>query len=134
MRVLQKPPLPSGDDSRDGGGRATQDAKAEGWGEGIKKANAFYITPSSPPSPSGRRCKSLLRHPPEGEGVFGRIRTRAALYGSSLFLTSDHERSISKQTNPPCSPAYIGGDGPPRGYLLHTDLVGVPYRDRKSVV
>jgi len=36
----------------------------------IKKARAlFLLPPSSPPSPSGRRCKSLLRHPPQGEGV-----------------------------------------------------------------
>jgi len=28
------PPLPLGDDCMDAGGRATQDAKAEGWGEG----------------------------------------------------------------------------------------------------
>jgi len=36
-------PLPQGDDSRDGGGRATQEAKAEGWGEGIGRAYCISL-------------------------------------------------------------------------------------------
>jgi hypothetical protein len=34
--VIVWPPLPQGDDCTDAGGRATQGAVAEGWGEGEK--------------------------------------------------------------------------------------------------
>jgi hypothetical protein len=35
--------LSSIQDSRDGEGRATQEAKAEGWGEGVKKVYALIV-------------------------------------------------------------------------------------------
>jgi hypothetical protein len=49
-----QPPLPLGDDCMDAGGRATQDAKAERWGEGKPCNAALKPLPPGPSPINGR--------------------------------------------------------------------------------
>ena len=56
LATTTKPPLPPGDDRRDAGGRATQGAVAEGWGEGagVREKSAVYEAALLPPPSRGR--------------------------------------------------------------------------------
>ncbi len=59
--------LPQGDDSRDGGGKATQEAKAEGQDEGINKMKApFFKSPHPNPLPGGEgeECRASVASTP----------------------------------------------------------------------
>jgi hypothetical protein len=67
VRFLQNAPSPPEDDCRDTGGRVTQGAVTEGWGEGIEKDNSLILITLILAIPHkwegfGEFCKNLEWH------------------------------------------------------------------------